>query len=139
MSTLPAAVSLWLPLAETIERNETIQNATCFQNVYSLVLTARGGCRKCATGQKKLIVRGRALNAFQELGAAVIVAIRGILGSKKFVAAIAAAISAGAVRVGLPAISTESIALVLSPILAAILGQGVADAGKYFNKADGRD
>ncbi len=79
------------------------------------------------------------MSAFQELGAAVIVAIRGILGSKKFVAAIAAAISAGAVRVGLPAISTESIALVLSPILAAILGQGVADAGKYFNKADGRD
>jgi hypothetical protein len=50
-----------------------------------------------------------------------------------------AAFSAGSVRVRLPAISTESIALVFSPTLAAILGQGVADAGKYFNKADGRD
>ena len=57
---------------------------------------------------------------------------RDLLSSKKFVAAIAATIAAGMMKIGWE-IETASILSVISPIIAYILGQGLADLGKGAN------
>ena len=56
-----------------------------------------------------------------------------MLVSKKFIVAIAGVIVAAAAKIGLD-LDTESVALILSPIIAFILGQGVADSGKAAAK-----
>lgn len=75
------------------------------------------------------------MSALNDLVDALKTAVIGVMRSKKFVTAIATAISAAAVRAGYPGISIESIVLVISPILAAILGQGFADIGKHFSES----
>lgn len=56
-------------------------------------------------------------------------AIRAMLGSKKFVAAVAGTIVAATAKYGLE-LDTEAVATVIAPIIAYILGQGVSDFGK---------
>ena len=56
-------------------------------------------------------------------------ALKGMAGSKKALAMIAGLIASLAGKYGLD-IPTEELTVVLSPVLAYILGQGVADAGK---------
>lgn len=53
-----------------------------------------------------------------------------LLGSKKAVMAIFGAVAAGLMRLGLD-VDAETVALVLSPVLTAILGQGIADVSKH--------
>ena len=55
-------------------------------------------------------------------------AIRGILASKKALAAIAGVIVALAARVGLD-LPADEVALVLAPIIAFVVGQSIADHG----------
>ncbi len=55
--------------------------------------------------------------------------LRELLASKKFVVALAGIIAGVAAKKGL-ALDTETTALLLSPVLAYIVGQGVADRGK---------
>lgn len=54
------------------------------------------------------------------------------LTSKKFIAAIAGVIVALVARVGID-LDTEATATILSPIVAYIVGQGIADFGKHRN------
>ena len=56
--------------------------------------------------------------------------IRDLLSSKIAVAAIASVIVAACLKVGLE-LDAEAVAAVLAPLIAYILGQGVADLGKY--------
>jgi hypothetical protein len=56
-------------------------------------------------------------------------AIRSMASSKKAVSAAAGVIVAVALKWGLE-LDTESVAAVISPIVAYILGQGIADFGK---------
>lgn len=58
-----------------------------------------------------------------------------LLRSKKFVAAIAGVIVAGAARIGWD-LDVDAVLTIISPILAAILGQGLSDLGKERAKAD---
>ena len=62
----------------------------------------------------------------------MLIALRTMLGSKKFIGAIAGVITAAALKVGLE-LPTEAVAAVVSPLIAYILGQGVADIGKNAN------
>ena len=55
--------------------------------------------------------------------------IKSLLGSKKFIASTVGVIVALVAKLGIE-LDTEAVALVISPILAYILGQGVADHGK---------
>ena len=55
--------------------------------------------------------------------------ISNLLGSKKFIAAVIGLVVALAAEVGLE-LDTEAIMTIVSPIIAYILGQGVADIGK---------
>lgn len=55
--------------------------------------------------------------------------ISNLLGSKKFIAAVIGLIVALAAEFGLE-LDTEAIMAIVSPIIAYILGQGVADIGK---------
>ena len=55
--------------------------------------------------------------------------LRDMLRSKKFLAAVAGVLVGLAGKVGLE-LETESLVAVLTPIVAYILGQGLADAGK---------
>lgn len=55
--------------------------------------------------------------------------IKSMLGSKKFVAAMIAAVVWGAGKVGLH-IDSETLGGIVAPLLVYILGQGVADNGK---------
>lgn len=59
----------------------------------------------------------------------MLIALRAMLASKKFIGAIAGVIVAGALKVGVD-LPTDAVAAVISPIVAYILGQGVADLGK---------
>ena len=63
-------------------------------------------------------------------------ALRGIAGSKKFVAGIAGMIAAGLLRLGFD-VATDDVLMILGPLMAAIVGQGVADVGKERAKIDG--
>lgn len=62
--------------------------------------------------------------------------LRELLSSKKLIVALIGVIVALASRVGLD-LSTEDVALVVSPIVAFILGQGIADHGKSAAKLKG--
>jgi hypothetical protein len=57
------------------------------------------------------------------------VALQGILASKKFTAAIATMIVTAAARYGWD-VDAETVIVWISPIIAAILGQGIADLNK---------
>jgi hypothetical protein len=59
----------------------------------------------------------------------------GILSSKKAVMGIAGALAAGAMKLGWN-VDSETVLLVVGPIVAAIVGQGVADLGKEAAKSD---
>lgn len=61
--------------------------------------------------------------------------IIGLLSSKKAVMGISAAIAAGTMKLGFN-VSSETVGLIVSPIVAAIIGQGVADHGKEAAKAE---
>lgn len=61
--------------------------------------------------------------------------IREALSSKKFIASVAGAITAAALKIGLE-LPAETVALVLSPIIAYILGQGLSDRGKGAAKVE---
>lgn len=65
----------------------------------------------------------------------MIKALKQMLGSKKFLAAVVGLIVGFAAKKGLD-LDTESLMAILSPILAYILGQGVADMGKEKVKAE---
>ena len=65
-------------------------------------------------------------------------AIKGMLESKKAVAMVGGVLVGLAGKVGLN-LPTEELTAVLSPILAYILGQGVADAGKEKALVEQRD
>lgn len=56
-------------------------------------------------------------------------ALVGLLGSKKAWLAVTGAITAGLMRLGFD-VDANTVGLVLSPLLTAIIGQGVADHGK---------
>lgn len=77
----------------------------------------------------KAQVRGRAWATFVAILAALWAAVRPTLMSKKVQTAIVASIVALAARMGLE-LNSETVGLILSPFLAAILGQGIADAKK---------
>ena len=64
-----------------------------------------------------------------ELARSSTLAIRGILASKKFTAAIATMIVSGAARYGWD-VDAETVIVWISPIIAAIIGQEIADFGK---------
>lgn len=55
--------------------------------------------------------------------------LKDLLGSKKAIMAIAGLLTGLAAKVGMD-IDTEALVVVLSPIVAYILGQGLADQGK---------
>ena len=55
--------------------------------------------------------------------------IRGLLTSKKFIAAISSMIAAALMKIGWD-VDTETVLTVISPIIAYILGQGLSDLGK---------
>lgn len=59
-----------------------------------------------------------------------------MLGSKKFVAGIVGVLVAGAARIGWH-LDVDAIMAILSPLIAAILGQGVADLGKERAQIEG--
>lgn len=65
-------------------------------------------------------------------------ALKGMLGSKKAIAMIAGLIVTFAGRYGLQ-LPLEELTMVLAPIVAYILGQGVADAGKEKARIDGEN
>jgi len=69
------------------------------------------------------------MGILSELVKASAQAVRGILASKKFTAAIATMIVSAAARYGLD-VDAETVIVWISPIIAAILGQGIADFGK---------
>ena len=60
-------------------------------------------------------------------------ALKQMLASKKAIAAIAGVIVATAGRYGL-GLDPEAVTQVLTPIVAYILGQGIADFGKHSNE-----
>ena len=62
-------------------------------------------------------------------------AVKGMFASKKFVAAIAGAIVALVAKLGVE-METESVMAVITPILAFVVGQGIADAGKEAKKVE---
>lgn len=55
--------------------------------------------------------------------------IRDMLMSKKFLSMVSGVIVAGAAKIGLE-MSTDTVALLIAPIISYVLGQGVADIGK---------
>ena len=65
-------------------------------------------------------------------------ALKGMLGSKKAIAMFAGLIVTFAGRYGLQ-LPLEELTMVLAPIVAYILGQGVADAGKEKARIDGEN
>lgn len=60
---------------------------------------------------------------------ALMQSLTGILGSKKAMMAIFGAIAAGLMKLGLH-VDTETVGVVLTPLLTAIVSQGIADHGK---------
>ena len=56
-------------------------------------------------------------------------AVIGLFSSKKFVAGLFSAVAAGCMRLGWD-VEAETVALVLSPSISAIIGQGIADVSK---------
>lgn len=66
----------------------------------------------------------------------ILLMIREALTSKKFVVTVAATISAAAMKIGLE-LPTETVAAVLTPIVAYLLAQGLADHGKEAAKVTG--
>lgn len=62
-------------------------------------------------------------------------ALTGMFTSKKFIASLAAAICSGVGTLGLN-LPTESVVAILSPIIAYVLGQGIADTGKEKAKVE---
>ena len=54
--------------------------------------------------------------------------IRGLLTSKKFVAAVASMLAAALMKLGLD-VDTETVLTVISPVIAYIIGQGLSDLG----------
>ncbi len=67
---------------------------------------------------------------------AMVQALTGLLGSKKAWMAVTGAIAAGAMRLGFD-VDANTVGLILSPILTAIIGQGVADHGKPASSPPG--
>jgi hypothetical protein len=63
--------------------------------------------------------------------------IRGLLSSKKFVTAVAGVVAGLVGKIGLD-LDTESIMGILSPLIAYILSQGLADIGKHGGTTHGR-
>jgi hypothetical protein len=61
--------------------------------------------------------------------------LKEMLTSKKFLAAVAGVLVAAAARIGLD-LPVEDVAAVLAPIIAYIVGQGWADAGKEAIKME---
>jgi hypothetical protein len=66
---------------------------------------------------------------------AVKAAIIGILSSKKAVLGLTTALTAGLLKLGLD-VDSETVGLVVAPLVAAIVGQGIADHGKEAAKAE---
>ena len=64
--------------------------------------------------------------------------IKDLLTSKKFVTAVTASIAAGLLRIGLD-IPAEDLMLVLGPVIAYIVGQGISDVGKGAAVANGKN
>jgi len=64
--------------------------------------------------------------------------LKQLLSSKKLVAAAIGVIVAAGGRLGLD-LSTEDVALIVGPIVAFILGQGIADHGKEAAKVERGD
>lgn len=64
---------------------------------------------------------------------AILLMIKEAVTSKKFVTTIAATIAAAAMKIGLD-LPTESVAVILSPVITYIIGQGWADTGKEAAK-----
>jgi len=60
-------------------------------------------------------------------------AIKGILGSKKALAAIAGVVVSLVAKLGVD-LPTDALVAILAPIMAYIVGQGVADIGKEAAK-----
>jgi len=56
--------------------------------------------------------------------------IKSLLGSKKFVTALAGVIASAVLKFGIEGIDVETIMAIISPLLAYILGQGIADSRK---------
>lgn len=64
--------------------------------------------------------------------------LRDLLTSKKAIAAIAGVIVAAVGRIGLD-LDTEVVTQIIAPLIAYIVGQGIADAGKEAVKFESRD
>jgi len=64
-------------------------------------------------------------------------AIKGILSSKKALAAIVGVVVSLVAKLGID-LPTEALLAILTPILAYILGQGVADIGKEAAKSEAK-
>jgi hypothetical protein len=62
-------------------------------------------------------------------------AFKQILSSKKVVLALVAGATAGVAKLGF-AVDSETVALIVSPLIAAIVGQGIADHGKEAAKIE---
>lgn len=60
-------------------------------------------------------------------------AIKDLLGSKKFLVSLSAAISAAVMRLGFD-IPQETVLAIVGPLAAYVVGQGVADHGKERGK-----
>lgn len=61
-------------------------------------------------------------------------AIKAMFGSKKFLASVVGMVVGLVAKVGIE-LDTDAVMAVLSPVLAFVLGQGIADAGKEAKKA----
>ena len=66
----------------------------------------------------------------------ILLMIKEALTSKKFVVTVAGAIAAAAMKIGLE-IPTETVALVIAPVITYLLAQGWADRGKEAAKVTG--
>lgn len=62
-------------------------------------------------------------------------ALTELLSSKKFLTAIAGALAGGLLRLGFE-VPIEDVMAILSPLVAAIVGQGIADHGKEKAKIE---
>ena len=62
--------------------------------------------------------------------------MKDLLASKKFRAALLALVSMIAVKLGAPETTVSELSLLVSPLIAYIVGQGVADIGKEKAKVE---
>lgn len=61
--------------------------------------------------------------------AGIKIALTGLLGSKKALLAIFGAVAAGLMKLGWN-VDSDTVGLILAPLISAIIGQGIADVGK---------